>query len=53
MLPPWLVRMISVTVVDQLLGILEVIERFPTRTYIIVAGPLNEVMSLPVAPLRV
>jgi len=43
-LPPWLVRIISVKVVDQLLGILEVFERFPTRTYLIIASPLNEVM---------
>jgi hypothetical protein len=41
---------LSVKLVDQLLGIFEVFCRFPTRAYVTVSGPLDEVMELPISP---
>jgi hypothetical protein len=43
----------SVKIVDHLLGIVEVFCLFPTRTYVAVSRPLNEVMKLPISQFGV
>jgi hypothetical protein len=44
---------LSVKLIDQLLGIFEVLCWFPTRAYVAVFGPLDEVMELPISPFGV
>jgi hypothetical protein len=45
--------MLSMTLVDHLLGMFEVVRRFPTCAYVAVSGPLDEVVQLPITQFAV
>jgi hypothetical protein len=49
----WPIRTLSVKLVNQISGIFQVLRRFPARSYVVVTGPLDEIMQLPIEPPRV
>jgi len=49
----WLIRMLLVKLVNQLVGVFKVISQFSVLVYVVVTGPLDEIMQLPIALHRV
>lgn len=52
-LSTWLPRVLCVKLTDQLLAFFEDFHWFPSRAYVAVSGPLDEVMELPMTLYRV
>jgi len=50
---PWPIRSLSVKLVNQISGVFKVFRRFPAGAYVVITGPLDEIMQLPIAPPRV
>jgi hypothetical protein len=47
------VRMLSMKLINQLLGIFEVLCRLPTGSHVTITSPLHEAVNLPIAPFGV
>jgi hypothetical protein len=49
----WLPPVLSMKLVDQLRGMFKVVRRFLTCVYVVVSGPLDEVVELPITQFGV
>jgi len=50
---PWQIRNVLRKIINQVLGMFKVFCRFPAHAYVVVTGPLNHILQIPIAPPRV
>jgi hypothetical protein len=50
---PWRIWTLSVKLVNQISGIFKMFHLLQSGVYVVVTGPLDEIMELPITPPRV